>query len=174
MSLLRPIISTVSSRAAAAVNPIIRVSTPIITDEISPSLVTSTYRSKHSATQVKRLFKKNPARLRLLTRKGLPAPDPQIPGRTFDPIFKPSFLGNGWSAPPSPDVPVPEYPFRVSRTGRKPFGAVGFLPVYRDVRIGGTKRTAIIRNVSGDVNVFISELEAVLHLSRGKKGILTS
>merc|ERR1719203_2455162 len=174
MSLLRPIISTVSSRAAAAVNPIIRVSTPIITDEISPSLVTSTYRSKHSATQVKRLFKKNPARLRLLKKKGLPTPEPQIPVRTYDPIFKPSFLSNGWSAPPPPEVQVPEYPFGVTRTGRKPFGAVGFLPVYRDVRIGGTKHTTIIRNVTGNAVSFITELQSVLSLPRGKKGILTS
>lgn len=122
---------------------------------------------------MKRLFKNNPARLRLLKKKGLPAYVPQIPDRTYDRIFKLPFLSNGWSAPPSPDV-VPEYPFKVSRTGRKPFGAVGFLPVYRDVRIGGTKRTTIIRNVSGDVSKFIIELQAVLRLSLGKKGVLTS
>lgn len=69
---------------------------------------------------------------------------------------------------------MPEYPFKVARTGRKPFGAVGFLPVYRDVRVHGTKRTTIIRNVSGDTPAFISELRAALNLPLGKKGILTS
>ena len=57
-----------------------------------------------------------------------------IPSRTYPAIFKPTFLQNGWSAPPPEDVVVPEYPFRVERTGNKPFGAVGFLPVYRDGR----------------------------------------
>jgi len=173
MSLLQ-LISTVFGKAAVAI-PTVRVSSSIITAvDVRPSSLFATYRSKHSATQVKRLFKNNPARLRLLKKKGLPASDPQIPDRTYDPIFKPSFLSNGWSAPPSPDVQVPDYPFRVSRTARKPFGAVGFLPVYRDVRIGGTKRTTIVRNVSGDIISFISELQAVLNLPRGKKGILTS
>jgi len=69
---------------------------------------------------------------------------------------------------------VPEYPFKVPRTGRKPFGAVGFLPVYRDVRIHGTKHTTLIRGVTGDLPAFVTELMAVLQLSLGKKGILTS
>jgi len=173
MSFVRPIL-TVFGEAAASI-PIVRASGSVVTAACTgPLSLFAACRSKHSATQVKRLFKRNPARLRLLKRKGLTAPAPQIPDRAYDPIFKPSFLSNGWSAPPSPDLPVPEYPFRVSRTGRKPFGAVGFLPVYRDVRIGGTKRTTIVRNVSGDVHAFISELRAVLRLPRGKKGILTS
>lgn len=94
-------------------------------------------RSKHSATQVKRLFKNNPARLRLAKKQGLSPNAPQnIPeNTTYAPIFQPTFLGNGWSAPPNPsEVQIPDYPFRVIRTGNKPFGAVGFLPVYRDVR----------------------------------------
>lgn len=94
-------------------------------------------RSKHSATQVKRLFKNNPARLRLAKKQGLSPNVPQnIPeNTTYAPIFQPTFLGNGWSAPPNPsEVQIPDYPFRVIRTGNKPFGAVGFLPVYRDVR----------------------------------------
>lgn len=69
---------------------------------------------------------------------------------------------------------MPDYPFRVKRTGNKPFGAVGFLPVYRDVRIHGTKHTTIIRNLSGDIPAFLDELRAVLQLPIGKKGILTS
>lgn len=104
----------------------------------------------------------------------MPATKPVIPDVTYPPVFSPTFLGNGWSAPPPPEVEVPEYPFRVGRTGRKPFGAVGFLPVYRDVRIHNTKHTTIIRNVAGDIPAFISELRAVLELPMGKKGILTS
>lgn len=92
------------------------------------------YRSKHSATQVKRLFKNNPARLRILKKAGWTPKPVQIPDRAYPPVFKPTFLSNGWSAPPPPEVEVPEYPFRVTRTGRKPFGTAGFLPVYRDIR----------------------------------------
>lgn len=69
---------------------------------------------------------------------------------------------------------MPEYPFRIPRTGGKPFGAVGFLPVYRDVRVHGTKHTTIIRNVAGNIPAFIDELRAVLELPLGKKGILSS
>mmetsp|Transcript_39881 Transcript_39881/g.95965 ORF Transcript_39881/g.95965 Transcript_39881/m.95965 type:complete len:225 (+) Transcript_39881:187-861(+) len=176
MSLLRPL-STMFRVAA----PTVRASKSIniaAANTISPSSPTSSiisYRSKHSATQVKRLFKRNPARLRILKKKGnLPDSKPQIPDRTYPPIFKPTFLGNGWSAPPPPEVKVPEYPFRIPRTGGKPFGAVGFLPVYRDVRVHGTKHTTIIRNVAGNIPAFIDELRAVLELPLGKKGILSS
>ena len=100
-----------------------------------------THRSKHSATQVNRLFKNNPARLRLLKKEeGISSSEKkqlamqQIPEPTYPSIHNPTFLDNGWSAPPPPEVQIPEYPFKVARTGRKPFGAVGFLPVYRDVR----------------------------------------
>ena len=110
-----------------------------------PSLPTT--RSKHSATQVKRLFKNNPARLRLLKKATASNSSPSntnstqkaeqtvaIPQRTFPPVYQPKFLKNGWSAPPPEGFVRPEYPFFVGRTGNKPYGAVGFLPVYRDVR----------------------------------------
>ncbi len=42
------------------------------------------------------------------------------------------------------------------------------------IRIHGTKHTTIVRNVKGDINVFIDELRAVLKLPLNKKGILTS
>ncbi|KAL3776290.1 hypothetical protein ACHAW5_002599 [Stephanodiscus triporus] len=164
--LLRPLPNILRSVASAA--PTVRLSNPSIN---------AGSRSKHSATQVKRLFKNNPARLRLLKKEGkFPSAPQNIPEHpTYPPIFQPTFLGNGWSAPPNPsEVQIPEYPFRVTRTGRKPFGAVGFLPVYRDVRIHGTKHTTIIRNVAGDIPSFIKELRAVLRLPLGKKGILTS
>lgn len=160
--------------------PTVRQSNPSMIIAANTSAPSSplfiTHRSKHSATQVKRLFKNNPARLRILKKKGLsPVAAPQIPDRIYPSVFNPTFLGNGWSAPPKPEeVQVPDYPFRVKRTGNKPFGAVGFLPVYRDVRIHGTKHTTIIRNVAGDIPAFLDELRAVLHLSMGKKGVLTS
>mmetsp|Transcript_23975 Transcript_23975/g.40860 ORF Transcript_23975/g.40860 Transcript_23975/m.40860 type:complete len:232 (-) Transcript_23975:45-740(-) len=141
---------------------------------------TTSIRYKHSATQVKRLFKNNPARLRILKKQegGAPTADKSssssTPERVYPEIFQPTFLSNGWSAPPPPEVEIPEYPFRITRTAGKPNNAVGFLPVYRDVRVHGTKRTTLIRSVQGDIPTFLSELRAVLNLSTGKKGILTS
>ena len=127
MSLLRPLPSILRSAASVALT--VRPS--------NASTINAAARSKHSATQVKRLFKNNPARLRLLKKEGKLPTAPQImpENPTYSPVFRPTFLGNGWSAPPNPsEVQIPEYPFRVTRTGRKPFGTVGFLPVYRDVR----------------------------------------
>lgn len=69
---------------------------------------------------------------------------------------------------------IPEYPFHIVRTAGKPNNAIGFLPVYRDVRVHGTKRTTLIRNVQGDIPAFLTELRAILKLPLGKKGILTS
>lgn len=53
-------------------------------------------------------------------------------------------------------------PFSIQRTGNKPNNAIGFLPVYSSVRIGGTKHTTIIKKVSGDKELFMRELRAVL------------
>lgn len=94
---------------------------------------------------------------------------PAIPKRAYPAIHKPTFLQNGWSAPPGPEIALPSYPFHVRRTGNKPFGAPGFLPVYTDVRIHGTKHTTVVRNVSGDMSVFLKELMAVLKMPRPKK-----
>ena len=91
------------------------------------------HRSKHSSTQVKRLFKNHPARLRVLARNG-ELDKGVIPEPQFEPILEPNILPNGWCALPGPDVKVPEYPFKVSRTGNKPNDAVGFLPVYSEFR----------------------------------------
>jgi len=139
----------------------------------------TTTSSSSSNMFMKRLFKNNPARLRILKKQeGAPTTDTlssSTPADRVHPqIFQPTFLSNGWSAPPPPEVQVPDYPFRIIRTGGKPNNAVGFLPVYRDVRVHGTKRTTLIRNVQGDIPTFLSELCAVLNLSTGKKGILTS
>ena len=132
MSLLRPL--SFICRATAA--PALRAPAPITAQTLSAALPINhqQVRSKHSATQVKRLFNKNPARIRLLKQRGVKKAEASLPERTYPAIFKPHFLGNGWSAPPGEDLEGPEYPFRVTRTGRKPFGTVGFLPVYRDIR----------------------------------------
>lgn len=134
------IMMLVKARVATSPSSIIMVVADIIGCS-GASTHTITHRSKHSATQVNRLFKQNPARLRLLKKEeGISASEKkqlamqQIPEPTFPSIHKPTFLDNGWSAPPHPEVEIPDYPFKVERTGRKPFGAVGFLPVYRDVR----------------------------------------
>lgn len=139
-------------------------------------------RYNHSSTQVKRLFKNNPARLRLLkkqegnntTTTAEKEKASVIPNRVYPQIFKPTFLSNGWSAPPPSDMQIPEYPFHIVRTAGKPNNAIGFLPVYRDVRVHGTKRTTLIRNVQGDIPAFLTELRAILKLPLGKKGVLTS
>lgn len=52
----------------------------------------------------------------------------------YAPVFQPEILSNGWSAPPGEDVELPDYPFKVSRTGNKPNSATGFLPVYSKKR----------------------------------------
>ena len=91
-------------------------------------------REKHSSTQIKRLFKRNPARFRVAKREGW-IPEPHaIPAPTFMPVMEPNILPNGWSAPAGPDVSLPAYPFRVLRTKNKPNEAVGFLPVYSEFR----------------------------------------
>jgi hypothetical protein len=91
-------------------------------------------RFKHSSTQIKRLFKRNPARLRVQARLGgIREPEP-LPEPKYQAILEPKALPNGWSAPPGPDVMVPVYPFQVTRTRNKPNDAVGFLPVYSEFR----------------------------------------
>jgi hypothetical protein len=91
-------------------------------------------REKHSSTQIKRLFKRNPARFRVAKRQGW-IPEPQaIPAAKFSPVVEPNILPNGWSAPVGPEVTLPAYPFHVSRTKNKPHDTVGFLPVYSEFR----------------------------------------
>jgi hypothetical protein len=89
-------------------------------------------RHVHSNRQIKRIFLDHPARQRILKRESPEPPPPLTP--TYPPLFTPELLPNGWSAPPGPEISIPEYPFRVTRTKSKPNGAVGFLPVYTKYR----------------------------------------
>ena len=126
-------------------------------------------RSKHSKTQIKRIFKNNPAFLRVASRNNtLPksiVSEPPTP--TYEAFFSATVLPNGWVSVPSEDDKEvlrkrSELPFGIKRTGDKPNNAVGFLPVYSSVRLGGTKRTTIIKKVHGDKDIFLNELRAVL------------
>lgn len=94
------------------------------------------YREKHSSTQIKRLFKQNPARLRVHGRLGvLPTDVKPPPEPTFTPVVeKVEIFPNGWTPPPPANLTLPNYPFAVQRTKNKPYDAVGFLPVYSKMR----------------------------------------
>ena len=94
-------------------------------------------RFKHSKTQVKRLFKKNPANIRVSTRENSLPKYSQPEASQFQEFFSPTVLPNGWSAPPTDPETLAKrdaLPFTINRTGNKPNGAVGFLPVYSRVR----------------------------------------
>ena len=125
-------------------------------------------RWKHSQTQIKRIFKENPAFLRIAERNNS-LPQVSLPeDKRHEPKFEVKFLANGWCTPPPKDEAAEArkaYPFTVSRTGGKPNKATGFLPVYSDFRIGGSKVTTIVRKISGDRDYFVRELRAVLKLS---------
>jgi hypothetical protein len=91
-------------------------------------------RFKHSARQVKRLFKNHPARKRIEARQGITREPEPLSDPKFEAIHEPTFLRNGWSAPPPAEIQVPQYPFKVARTKNKPNDAIGFLPVYSEFR----------------------------------------
>lgn len=122
-------------------------------------------RFKHSKRQIKRLFKKHPAFHRVAGRN-----DTLFKYLTPEkPIFKPQFpvkcLPNGWyfsSQSKEAEKFKQSLPFHVHRTSRKPNGAIGFLPVYSDSRNSGSKKSTIIRKVTGDMDIFIRELKAIL------------
>mmetsp|Transcript_16043 Transcript_16043/g.32283 ORF Transcript_16043/g.32283 Transcript_16043/m.32283 type:complete len:210 (+) Transcript_16043:188-817(+) len=129
-------------------------------------------RQRHSQTQVKRLFKKHPARARVFARHGMEKKPGAVPDRKYPKVFDPEhILPNGWSSPPGEDFELPNYPFHVKRTTGKANGAPGFLPVYSDCRKHGTKHTTIIRRVTGDRDAFLTELRAALGLPPRDDGI---
>eukprot|EP00980_Cylindrotheca_fusiformis_P028558 scaffold22610_cov115-Cylindrotheca_fusiformis.AAC.11 len=123
-------------------------------------------RNKHSSTQTKRLFNRNPARRRVQNRLGINLKPEAPPPVTYPPILEPTILPNGWIPPPGSDVQIPDYPFAVSRTKNKPNDAVGFLPVYSEFRRDGARVTTRIKKVSGDQEAFLTELRAALHISK--------
>uniref|UniRef100_A0A7S4EFV0 Uncharacterized protein n=1 Tax=Pseudo-nitzschia australis TaxID=44445 RepID=A0A7S4EFV0_9STRA len=102
----------------------------------------ATTRSKHSSTQIKRLFKQNPAKRRIALKEKKVNGDGDegiIPESTLSPIIlEPIILKNGWNPPlggeDAKQLELPDYPFRVARTRNKPNNAVGFLPVYSEHR----------------------------------------
>ena len=91
-------------------------------------------RWKHSQTQIKRIFLQHPARQRVEERLGVDRTPAPLDPPKFGAVFHPVMLPNGWSAPPGPDVQLPEYPFKIIRTKNKPNDAAGFLPVYTKFR----------------------------------------
>lgn len=99
------------------------------------SVPATQFRLKHSSTQVKRLFKNNPARARAESRLGIDhTPSVPLGSPTFPPLVEEvKILYNGWSQPIQ-NVEIPNYPFQVRRTRNKPNDAVGFLPVYSKFR----------------------------------------
>lgn len=134
---------------------------------ISGTAVSVFTRSKHSKTQIKRIFKQHPAFIRVAKRDNfLPkAITSESPALTHQPFFEANILPNGWSAPPQDEDILKkreELPFSVKRTGNKPNNTVGFLPVYSQTRLGGTKHTTIVKKISGDKEAFLNDLRAIL------------
>mmetsp|Transcript_3934 Transcript_3934/g.10311 ORF Transcript_3934/g.10311 Transcript_3934/m.10311 type:complete len:259 (+) Transcript_3934:106-882(+) len=132
-----------------------------------PSIAT---RSKHSSTQIKRFFKKNPAKRRIAAREEKDSEDISsedsgiIPKSTIKPsVIDAKILNNGWNVPVD-DGQSQELPFRIARTKNKPNNAVGFLPVYAEYRKDGARVTTRIKKVSGDRGLFLNELRAVLRI----------
>ena len=131
-------IKSISSKTTSKLNTLLPTPTP--NPNVSQTIISS--RNKHSNRQIKRIFKQNPAFHRVSTRNATKpkkdiSPPPPV---TIEAIFNPTVvLPNGWSQPPLPgnDGDVDdimkkreEIPFGVKRTGNKPNGAIGFLPVY--------------------------------------------
>ncbi len=145
------------------------LSSLVLTSRLTSQTNQIIIRSKHSKTQIKRIFKNNPAFLRVASRNNT-LPKKLVskpPTAIYEAFYNPTILPNGWSSVPSEnDAEVlkhrSELPFGIKRTGNKPNNAVGFLPVYSSVRLGGTKHTTIIKKVTGDKEIFLNELRAVL------------
>lgn len=137
-----------------------------------PTISSTSVRHRHSQTQIKRIFKRHPARARVFARFGMEKKPGVVPEQKYPKVFDPAHvLPNGWSSPPGDDFELPQYPFHVRRTAGKTNGAPGFLPVYSDCRKHGTKHTTIIRGVTGDRDAFLTELRAVLGLPTRDDGI---
>ena len=133
----RPISSLASSAIVATRRNIVEEFSTFYNGTITAT------RSKHSSTQIKRLFKQNPAKRRIALKQPTNASDEGvIPESTIQPLVAdPKFLTNGWnaliggSAEQTATAAAAEgYPFQVARTKNKPNNALGFLPVYSEHR----------------------------------------
>mmetsp|Transcript_11877 Transcript_11877/g.24521 ORF Transcript_11877/g.24521 Transcript_11877/m.24521 type:complete len:224 (+) Transcript_11877:46-717(+) len=162
-----------AQQAAAAApihRPISSVASSVIAtrNESSPQShpYTITIRPKHSSTQIKRLFKQNPAKRRIALKQQQAVDEGVIPESTMQPLgLDPKFLSNGWNAPVEGESVTTEgYPFQVARTKNKPNNALGFLPVYSEHRKDGARVTTRIKKISGDKDLFLNELRAALKI----------
>ena len=84
-----------------------------------------------------------------------PVDPSSIPPLKYEPSYVPPTVSfNGWS--PAPESPIMDLPFNVSRTSK------GLqLPVYRDIKNGGTNVLTILRRYTGDIQELSSELSKV-------------
>lgn len=135
----RPGVRTISSAAIHTRSETIRGCNSnncfeeLSTTDLSRGTMAMATRSKHSSTQIKRLFKQNPAKRRIALKQNTVKDEGVIPESTIQAqISDPKFLSNGWNPPAETDGQ--DFPFQVARTKNKPNGAVGFLPVYSEYR----------------------------------------
>jgi len=167
-----PIISSAATLTTIATSSVYEFHTSSTLSSFNNIII----RYKHSSTQIKRLFKKNPARRRIIQKNLLlngeeagQNSDISIPQSYIEPVIsKPKILSNGWNPPfvnvYGNNVKIPDYPFKVTRTKNKPNNSVGFLPVYSEFRKDGARVTTRIKRVSGDRDVFLNELRATLQI----------
>jgi len=101
---------------------------------------TGAVRSKHSNTQIKRLFKYNGGRIRSNIKRGIKPKYDELPEQQFPKVHQFKYYPNTWTEPP---LERPEYPFTVHRTKNKPNDAIGFLPVYTKHRCVRNKRNKL-------------------------------
>jgi len=137
-----PIISSAATLTTIATSSVYEFHTSSTLSSFNNIII----RYKHSSTQIKRLFKKNPARRRIIQKNLLlngeeagQNSDISIPQSYIEPVIsKPKILSNGWNPPfvnvYGNNVKIPDYPFKVTRTKNKPNNSVGFLPVYSEFR----------------------------------------
>jgi hypothetical protein len=94
--------------------------------------------------------------------------EPEPPELKFPLVFKPIFISNGWSKPPSRDpddkdfINLSVYPFQVARTGNKPMNAAGFLPVYTDFRYVRKLSFGLIWNLFSTILLIIENFSCHL------------
>ena len=145
------LVTASAQHSTAIARPISSLASPtIVTNSFAESSniyknktsVTTTSRSKHSSTQIKRLFKQNPAKRRIALKEQRGSTDEGvIPESTISPLATaaPKFLTNGWSAPvgggdgeaaaaaATTTTTIDEYPFQIARTKKQTQQCIGIL-----------------------------------------------